>query len=67
MLNNKNVIKSPCIQVCTLDDKKICMGCYRSLEEIRNWFRYSGEEKQQALKNADERRKAQEDPYEHYV
>ena len=67
MLHNKNTIKSPCIQVCVLDDEKICIGCYRSVEEVRNWYRFSDEEKLKALKNADERRKAQEDPYGHYV
>lgn len=67
MLQNKKIIKSPCIQVCVLDYDKVCMGCYRSVEEVRNWFRFSNEEKLQALKNADERRKAKEDPYGHYV
>lgn len=61
------MIKSPCIHVCTLDDEKICLGCYRSVEEVRNWFRYSDDEKLQAIKNAEERRKAKEDPYAHYV
>jgi predicted Fe-S protein YdhL (DUF1289 family) len=61
------MIKSPCIHVCTLDDEKVCLGCYRSVEEVRNWFRYSDEEKLQAIKNAEERRKAKEDPYAHYV
>jgi predicted Fe-S protein YdhL (DUF1289 family) len=37
------------------------------VEEVRNWFRYSDEEKLQAIKNAEERRKAKEDPYAHYV
>lgn len=68
MLKNKTAIKSPCIHVCTLDENKICMGCYRSAEEVRNWFRYTDEEKRTSLKNAEERRRKQdENHYDHYV
>jgi hypothetical protein len=28
---------SPCIRQCCLDDKDICIGCFRSLNEILNW------------------------------
>ncbi|WP_234981489.1 DUF1289 domain-containing protein [Fontimonas thermophila] len=30
-------IPSPCIQVCTLDAKGVCTGCYRTLREIAEW------------------------------
>ena len=30
--------ESPCISVCLLDDKDICVGCYRSADEITDWF-----------------------------
>lgn len=29
---------SPCVSVCALDENDICMGCYRSAEEITDWF-----------------------------
>ena len=30
--------KSPCINVCSLDKKiGLCLGCYRTLEEIALW------------------------------
>lgn len=68
MLKNKSSVKSPCVQVCTLDENKICMGCYRSVEEVRNWFRFTDKEKKQAIKNADERRRAKdENIFDHYV
>lgn len=28
---------NPCVRNCCLDDKKICMGCGRSLAEILEW------------------------------
>lgn len=68
MLKNKSAVKSPCIHVCTLDEKKICIGCYRSVEEVRNWYRYSDEEKLKVIKNAEERhREKDENIFDHYV
>lgn len=31
-------VKSPCIAVCVLDERDICQGCYRTAEEITDWF-----------------------------
>ena len=28
---------SPCMSICTLDEDKVCIGCRRTLEEIRGW------------------------------
>lgn len=39
-------VPSPCIGICTLDDKKVCRGCYRTSEEITYWRLYSDEERQ---------------------
>lgn len=39
------MIKSPCKGLCKLDKEKVCQGCQRTLEEIRNWRNYSDEEK----------------------
>ncbi|MEJ2138580.1 MAG: DUF1289 domain-containing protein [Gammaproteobacteria bacterium] len=35
---------SPCLSICTLDENNVCMGCLRSLEEIRGWARMAPEE-----------------------
>ncbi len=35
---------SPCISICTLDEQLQCMGCRRTLNEIRNWHKLSGSE-----------------------
>ncbi|WP_082117034.1 DUF1289 domain-containing protein [Sedimenticola thiotaurini] len=31
---------SPCVRLCTLDDDDICIGCGRTLEEIKGWSSY---------------------------
>jgi uncharacterized protein len=50
--------KSPCISICVLDDDDICMGCYRSAEEITDWFMASDEQKNEVLRKARERLQA---------
>jgi predicted Fe-S protein YdhL (DUF1289 family) len=50
--------RSPCISVCVLDDDDICMGCYRSAEEVTDWFMASDEQKRDVLRKARERMQA---------
>ena len=50
--------QSPCISVCALDESDVCMGCYRSAEEITDWFMASDEEKYRILERVRERRDA---------
>ncbi|MFP4208969.1 MAG: DUF1289 domain-containing protein [Wenzhouxiangella sp.] len=38
-------IDSPCIGTCTLGLQGLCIGCYRSAEEITAWLRYSAAER----------------------
>ena len=53
-INSK--IKSTCIHVCTKDENGICLGCYRSMEEIRAWYKNTDEEKLKTIAKADNRR-----------
>ena len=50
--------RSPCISVCVLDEDDICMGCYRSADEITDWFMASRAEKLEVLRRARERMEA---------
>lgn len=45
----KKDVKSPCISVCALDDHDICIGCYRSLDEIARWRTMSEAERVQVM------------------
>ncbi|MBW7846955.1 MAG: DUF1289 domain-containing protein [Bacteroidales bacterium] len=54
MLRKK--IKSPCQLICIYDEDRVCIGCYRTQEEVVNWDRYTDEEKLQVLRNTAERR-----------
>ncbi|MBF91506.1 MAG: DUF1289 domain-containing protein [Rickettsiales bacterium] len=40
------LVKSPCIGICKIDQKKkICVGCLRTLEQIENWSQYCDKKK----------------------
>ncbi|MDP5053137.1 MAG: DUF1289 domain-containing protein [Congregibacter sp.] len=49
---------SPCISVCALDENDICMGCYRSADEITDWFMADASAKRAVLARAQARRDA---------
>lgn len=37
-------VKSPCVNVCYLDDNDVCVGCYRTGMEISQWGRMTREQ-----------------------
>ncbi|XKH61794.1 DUF1289 domain-containing protein [Halomonas sediminis] len=47
-------IDSPCISVCKLS-KELCIGCGRTLEEIRLWKTMQYPEKSLTVKRAEQR------------
>lgn len=39
-------VLSPCLSICRLtDDRSLCVGCFRTLDEIRDWSRATDAEK----------------------
>lgn len=60
-MSEKNIlgmVKSPCVAVCALDENDVCIGCYRTGDEIMNWGTMDNIEKEKVLKNVQEREKA---------
>lgn len=41
-------IQSPCINVCRMQDH-LCLGCYRTLDEIAQWSQMSDADKRHVL------------------
>jgi predicted Fe-S protein YdhL (DUF1289 family) len=35
--NVSPAVASPCISLCRLDEQKVCRGCFRHVEDIREW------------------------------
>ncbi len=47
---------SPCIRQCCLDEQDICVGCYRTLDEIVRWSACSDEQKIEIKKQCKHRK-----------
>ncbi len=46
----RDEIRSPCVKVCVIhSEARICAGCMRTVEEIRDWSRMSGEERERIM------------------
>ena len=48
-------IKRPCVKKCCLNEEDICVGCFRSLDDMRKWHKSTDDAKLEMLKVANER------------
>ena len=62
MSDMENPAQSPCIGNCCLDDDLTCLGCFRSLDEVKEWAVVDEHRRRIILQNAKERREASEVP-----
>lgn len=51
-------VPSPCIRLCTLDEREVCVGCYRTLNDIMVWRDLDPAGRLAVLDAADRRRAA---------
>ena len=49
-------IPSPCVRNCCLDEQDVCLGCGRSLDEIKVWSEAADAERLAILERAKTRR-----------
>jgi len=42
-------MESPCVQICKLIDS-VCVGCFRTTEEITMWSKYTDKERNTIIK-----------------
>ncbi|MDK8465058.1 DUF1289 domain-containing protein [Marinobacter sp. SS13-12] len=42
-------VRSPCVSICALDDKDMCVGCHRTSDEIMRWSQMSNDERREVL------------------
>jgi predicted Fe-S protein YdhL (DUF1289 family) len=55
-----SVLRSPCVRNCCLDDDLTCLGCFRSLDEIKEWGVVDDDRRSRILKNAEQRKLARQ-------
>ena len=55
-------VQSPCIDVCSMDDSTgLCLGCYRTMNEIQQWWSLNNLQKQALVEQANARQEQQFD------
>ena len=56
---DRTPIKTPCVKVCFVDPKAgVCLGCFRTMEELGCWTRYSDAERDAIMQALPERETA---------
>jgi uncharacterized protein len=58
MSDKDSSTQSPCIRNCCLDDDLTCLGCFRTLEEIKEWGVVDNLRRSLILQNAKRRKEA---------
>ena len=53
-------VPSPCVRNCCLDEREVCLGCGRSLDEIKVWSEAGDSERLAILERATARRAERE-------
>lgn len=54
-----NSVPSPCLAICQMDENNaFCIGCQRSIDEIRDWPILSADEKRAVLAGIEARKTA---------
>lgn len=58
MIQTDEIIQSPCIRNCCLNEDDVCVGCFRTLAEVVAWSGLDNENRQATLDKAALRRAA---------
>jgi len=59
-------MNSPCVRNCCLNDNDVCLGCFRTLEEIREWSGLDNEQQAQVIQRSQLRRKQHKTHYDSF-
>ena len=44
-----NIIETPCISICRMDETGTCIGCGRTKEQIAKWSRMTNYQRRQIM------------------
>lgn len=58
MEKSDNAVQFPCTRNCCLNDGDICLGCFRSLDEITGWNEAHEDARRMIMGKARQRREA---------
>ena len=55
VVEDPNEIASPCVSICALNEDDVCVGCYRTSDELTRWWGMTNAEKLTTIELAKER------------
>lgn len=56
--HHEKPVRSPCVNICALDEADVCVGCQRTVAEISGWSRMSNADRRAVLALCVERARA---------
>ncbi|MEZ0123721.1 MAG: DUF1289 domain-containing protein [Candidatus Reddybacter sp.] len=62
-MTSLDTIASPCVRNCCLNEGDVCLGCFRSLDEILAWRAANNEQRQGFLDRVIQRKEAHRRKY----
>jgi len=57
-----NKLESPCVRNCCLNKDDICIGCLRTLDEIKDWATVSEEAREEIIIRVNYQKTLQKQP-----
>jgi len=55
---SRKEIESPCVQICVVHPQsRLCLGCFRSMDEIRDWSSMTDEQRRHIMSELPNREK----------
>jgi predicted Fe-S protein YdhL (DUF1289 family) len=54
--NISDAVPSPCVSLCKLNDERVCVGCFRHVEDIREWRSADDDRRRDIRERAEQRR-----------
>lgn len=54
-------INKPCIRKCCLNEDEICLGCFRTFNDMLTWNKASIQDKKEMLLKAEDRKRKYKD------
>ncbi|SIS64794.1 MAG: DUF1289 domain-containing protein [Thalassolituus maritimus] len=55
---NETPLRSPCVSICALDENNVCLGCYRTGQEITDWGSMTNDQRREVMQLVGERERA---------
>ncbi len=52
---HQSTVSNPCIRHCCLNEQDVCLGCFRSLNEITGWSQLDDEQRKGVMEKAKQR------------